>query len=69
VARRPLIYLRTDTEVYRRARLISERTGQTLVAVIEELLARALGIDTTAPPPAVTLDQALAEVSRDDAAA
>jgi len=68
VARRPLIYMRTDTEAYRRARAISERTGRPLVAVVEELLCRALNIDTSEPPPAVTLDQALAEVSRDAAA-
>lgn len=69
MARRPLIYLRTDTEVYRRARAISERTGRTMVDVIEEALARALNVDTSPPPQVVSFDQALAEVSRDDAAA
>lgn len=69
MARRPLMYLRMDTEVYRRTRAIADRTGMTLVDTVEELLARALNVDTSPPPPLVSLDQALAEVSRDDAAA
>lgn len=69
MARRPLIYMRTDTEVFRRCKAISARTGRTLVDVVEELLARQLNVDTSPPPQPVTLDQALAEVSRDDAAA